>query len=82
MTEPNYWQRLSRKRMSRRALLGVGATTALGGAAALTVGCSGGSSSGPGITPDPNATPGPGGSITWGRPVSVGGIDPHVDLTG
>ncbi|MCI0814131.1 MAG: ABC transporter substrate-binding protein, partial [Chloroflexi bacterium] len=22
------------------------------------------------------------GSITWGRPVSVGGIDPHVDLTG
>ncbi|MCH8051824.1 MAG: ABC transporter substrate-binding protein [Chloroflexi bacterium] len=82
MAEPNYWQRLSRKRLSRRALLGVGATTALGGAAALAVGCSGGNGSSPGTTPDPNATPGPGGSITWGRPVSVGGIDPHVDLTG
>lgn len=68
--------------MSRRALLGAGATTALGGAAALAVGCSGGTSGGPNITPNPNATPGPGGSITWGRPVSVGGIDPHVDLTG
>ena len=68
--------------MSRRTILGVGATTALGGAAALTVGCNGGSSSGTGATPDPNATPGPGGSITWGRPVTVGGIDPHVDLTG
>ena len=64
MTEPNYWQRLSGKRMSRRALLGAGATTALGGAAALTVGCNGGSSSGPGITPNPNATPSSGGNIT------------------
>jgi len=68
--------------MSRRALLGAGATTALGGAAALAVGCSGGTSGGPRFTPNPNATPGPGGSITWGRPVSVGGVDPHVDLTG
>ena len=67
--------------MSRRALLGVGATTALGGAAALVVGC-GGAGSGPGVTPDPNRTPGPGGSITWGRAVLVLGIDPHVDLTG
>ncbi|HEY5639101.1 MAG TPA: ABC transporter substrate-binding protein, partial [Dehalococcoidia bacterium] len=82
MVEPNYWQRLSRKRMSRRALLGAGATTALGGAAALMVGCGGGAGSGPKITSDPNRTPGPGGSITWGRPVSVGGVDPHLDLTG
>ncbi len=82
MAEPNYWQRLSSKRLSRRALLGVGATTALGGAAALTVGCSGSTGGSPGITSNPSATPGPGGSITWGRPVSVGGIDPHVDLTG
>ncbi len=82
MAEPNYWQRLSSKRMSRRALLGAGATTALGGAAALVVGCGGGAGGGPGITPNPNATPGPGGSITWGLPLSIGGIDPHVDLTG
>ncbi len=82
MAELNYWQRMSRKRMSRRALLGAGATTALGGAAALVVGCSGGTGGGPNITPDPNRTPGPGGSITWGRPVSVGGVDPHLDLTG
>lgn len=83
MAELNYWQRLSRKRMSRRALLGAGATTALGGAAALVVGCGGGGGGGgPNITSDPNRTPGPGGSITWGRPVNVGGIDPHVDLTG
>ena len=81
MAEPNYWQRLSRKRLSRRALLGAGATTALGGAAALAVGCSGGTGGDPKVTSNPNATPGPGGSITWGRPVSVGGIDPHVDLT-
>ena len=82
MAELNYWQKLSRKRMSRRALLGTGATTALGGAAALVVGCGGGAGSGPQITSDPNRTPGPSGSITWGRPVNVGGIDPHVDLTG
>jgi len=81
MAELNYWQRLSRKRMSRRALLGTGATTALGGAAALVVGCGSGGG-GPEITSNPNATPGPGGSITWGRPVNVGGIDPHLDLTG
>ncbi len=68
--------------MSRRALIGVGATTALGGAAALAVGCGGGSGSSSRATPDPNRTPGPGGSITIGFPVSIGGIDPHVDLTG
>jgi peptide/nickel transport system substrate-binding protein len=69
--------------MSRRALLGAGATTALGGAAALMVGCGGGNGGGgPNITSDPNRTPGPGGRITWGRAVSVGGIDPHLDLTG
>jgi len=82
MQEPNYWQRLARKRVSRRTLLGAGTTTALGGAAALMVGCGGDSNGGPDITPDPNRTPGPGGSITWGRPVAVGGIDPHIDLTG
>jgi peptide/nickel transport system substrate-binding protein len=82
MQESNYWQRLARKRVSRRTLLGAGATTALGGAAALVAGCGGGESNGPNITSDPNRTPGPGGSLTWGRPVAVGGIDPHIDLTG
>jgi ABC-type transport system substrate-binding protein len=82
MQEPNYWQRLARKKVSRRALLSGGATTALGGAAALVVGCGGSGGSGPQITSDPNRTPGPGGSVTWGRPVSVGGVDPHLDLTG
>ncbi|MEX0683870.1 MAG: ABC transporter substrate-binding protein [Dehalococcoidia bacterium] len=82
MQEQNYWQRLARKKVSRRALLGTGATTALGGAAALVVGCGGSNGGGQKITSDPNRTPGPGGSVTWGRPVSVGGIDPHLDLTG
>ncbi len=82
MAELNYWQKLSRKRMSRRTLLGAGATTALGGAAALMVGCGGSGGGGPNITADPNRTPGPGGTVTWGRPVSVGGVDPHLDLTG
>lgn len=82
MEERNYWQRLARKKVSRRALLGGTATTAMGGAAALIVGCGGGSSGGPEITSDPNRTPGPGGSITWGRAVDVGGVDPHLDLTG
>jgi ABC-type transport system substrate-binding protein len=82
MEERNYWQRLAHKKVSRRTLLSGGATTALGGAAALMVGCGGSGSSGPDITSDPNRTPGPGGSVTWGRPVNVGGIDPHLDLTG
>lgn len=82
MRELNYWQRLNRKRMSRRSLLRGGATAGLGGAAAIIVGCGGGGSSGPEITSNPDRTPGPGGSVTWGRSVSVGGIDPHIDLTG
>ncbi|HUF52715.1 MAG TPA: ABC transporter substrate-binding protein [Dehalococcoidia bacterium] len=82
MEEKNYWQRLARKKVSRRTLLTGGATTALGGAAALMVGCNGGGGGEPVVTSDPNRTPGPGGSVTWGRPVAVGGVDPHLDLTG
>src|SRR3990172_12365123 len=87
MEGPNYWQRLQRKRLSRRTLLAAGATTAIGGAAALVVGCGGDDGNGTG-TPRPARPPGspgqpvPGGSVTIGRSLSALGIDPHVDLTG
>jgi len=89
MQESNYWKRLASKRVSRRTLLGAGATTALGGAAALVVGCGGGDDDGNGGTKTigPSRTPFTGdpkfgGSITWGRSLSALGIDPHIDLTG
>jgi ABC-type transport system substrate-binding protein len=87
MEESNYWQRLARRRVSRRALLGASATTALGGAAAMIVGCGGGGNnggtSGPTGTRRPTSSaPVSSGTITAGRPVTVLGIDPHVDLTG
>ena len=87
MEGPNYWQRLQRKRLSRRTLLAAGATTAIGGAAALVVGCGGDDGNGNG-TPRPTrpqGSPGqpvPGGSVTSGRSLSALGIDPHIDLTG
>jgi peptide/nickel transport system substrate-binding protein len=86
MEQPNYWKRLARRRISRRALLSATATTAIGGAAALVVGCNG-SNGGNGVTRPsrsigPVGSPRPGGSITWGRAVSVLGIDPHVDILG
>ncbi len=87
LEESNYWTRLNRRRISRRALLGAGATTALGAAAAAVVGCGGG---GDGGWPHTSATPFdgvegnpiPGGSVTYGRLLNVLGIDPHIDLTG
>ena len=94
MEESNYWTRLNRKRISRRALLSAGATTALGAAAAAVVGCGGGgngssngggsSDSGPGETSAPQVygPPVPGGTIIQGRLLNVLGIDPHIDLTG
>jgi len=88
MEEQNYWKRLSRKRFSRRAMLGTTATTALGGAAAFVVGCGGGDddNGGPNGSNGPTRTtpssPTPGGTITQGRLLSVLGIDPHIDLTG
>jgi peptide/nickel transport system substrate-binding protein len=78
--DSNYWQR----RISRRRLLaGVGAT-ALGTAAALTVGCGGDSksTSTAAATRRPAGSPVSGGSLTWGRDTTIGGIDPHIDLTG
>lgn len=87
MEESNYWTRLSRRRISRRTLLGASAVTALGGAAALVVGCgssnnSGASPTGPVRTRVTGGSPAPGGSITWGRAIASLGIDPHIDLTG
>jgi|FLYL01.1.fsa_nt_gi peptide/nickel transport system substrate-binding protein len=88
MEQPNYWQRLAQRRMTRRYLLGAAGTAALGGAAALVVGCGGGNNGNgngdgnPSETQDPNATPRPGGEITIGRLLNVLGIDPHIDLTG
>jgi len=87
MDQPSYWARLKGSRVSRRSLLGAGATSALGIATAAVVGCGGGAERGftrtdstpyAGIEGDPI----PGGSITFGRLLAVLGIDPHVDLTG
>lgn len=80
MEESNYWKRLSRRRVSRRAVLTAGATVALGGAAAMVVGCNSGTSSGPKRTPGPPRSPVAGGTITQGRLINSTGIDPHVDL--
>ena len=87
MEEPNYWSRLNRRRLSRRALLSAGGTTALGLAAAGVVGCGGGGNGGFNrTTATPfdgvEGNPIPGGSVTYGRLLSVLGIDPHIDLTG
>jgi peptide/nickel transport system substrate-binding protein len=92
MEESNYWTRLNRQRISRRALLSAGATTALGAAAAAVVGCGGGgngnggsgNNSGPAETSAPQVygPPVPGGTIIQGRLLNVLGIDPHIDLTG
>ena len=89
MEQSNYWQRLARKRLSRRRLLAAGGVTALGAGAAMIAGCGGGgdsSNGGPALkTPIPGASPGtpiPGGNATFGRLLNVLGIDPHIDLTG
>ena len=91
MEESNYWSRLNRKRLSRRSVLGAGATIALGAGAAAIVGCGGGNGNGNGGgnggtdgTPKPHVygPPVAGGSITQGRLLNVLGIDPHIDLTG
>ena len=86
MEQPNYWQRLARKRLSRRRLLAAGGVTALGAGAAMVVGCGGGSggSSVTLRTPDPAHPndPMPGGDVTFGRLLNVLGVDPHLDLTG
>ncbi len=86
MEQPNYWQRLARKRLTRRRLLAAGGATALGGAAALIVGCgssgNNGSSSAPARSRGPVGSPVAGGNVTFGRLLNVGGIDPHIDLTG
>jgi len=87
MAEPPYWDRFWRRRISRRALLGAGAVTALGAASGAIVGCGGGR---PPVTADVRAsacndaglTSTPGGSITAGRPINALGIDPHMDLLG
>ncbi len=90
MEESNYWTRLNRKRLSRRALLSASATTALGVGAAAVVGCGGGGNGNGNGNGGPSASSAPqvygppvqGGSITQGRLLNVLGIDPHIDLTG
>ncbi|MBI2912482.1 MAG: ABC transporter substrate-binding protein [Chloroflexi bacterium] len=89
MEESNYWKRLNRRRISRRALLGAGAATALGATAAALVGCGSGGddegTSGPATTggsPVGAGTPRAGGNLTWGAGVAVTGLDPHIDIFG
>lgn len=83
--ESNYWKRLLRRRLSRRAVLGVGAAAAL--SAAGLVGCQGNGGGGapratPGASPTGGEGPRFGDTLIQGRSVSVTGIDPHIDLTG
>lgn len=81
----SYWKRFSRRRLSRRALLGAGAAAVLGAGGALLAGCrSEGGSGGPTPAGSPVAagTPRPGGNLTIGAAVSFSGIDPHIDIYG
>ena len=48
MAESTYWNRFWRRRISRRAVLGAGAVTALGAASAAVLGCNGGGGNGNG----------------------------------
>jgi len=87
LTEPNYWTRLNRRRLSRRVFLSAGATLAAGTAAAAVVGCGGGGGTSwtrTAATPidGVDGNPIPGGRVTYGRLLNVLGIDPHIDLTG
>jgi peptide/nickel transport system substrate-binding protein len=88
MEQSNYWQRLARKRLTRRRLLAAGGVTALGAGAAMIAGCGGGGGDSNNITrktPVPGSSPGapiPGGNVVFGRLLNVLGIDPHLDLTG
>jgi len=89
MAESTYWNRFWRRRISRRALLGAGAVTALGAASAAVLGCNGGGNgggngngNGGNRTPAGKGTPVAGGNITTGRLIAALGIDPHIDLTG
>ncbi len=88
MAESKYWNRFWRRRISRRTLLGAGAVTVAGVAGAVVVGCNG-DDGGNGTqatprdgSPVPIGSPQPGGSVTQGRLIEAGGIDPHIDLTG
>src|SRR3990170_2672327 len=90
MAESTYWNRFWRRRISRRALLGAGAVTALGAASAAVLGCNSGGGNGNGNgngngtdnRPEAELTPVAGGNITQGRLINALGIDPHIDLTG
>src|SRR3990170_4890510 len=84
MAESTYWNRFWRRRISRRALLGAGAVTALGAASAAVLGCNsgGGNGNGNGNGPGGSGTPVAGGNVTQGRLLNALGIDPHIDLTG
>ena len=90
MAESTYWNRFWRRRISRRAVLGAGAVTALGAASAAVLGCNSGGGNGNGNgdgngvgnTPEALLTPVAGGNVTQGRLLNALGIDPHVDLTG
>src|SRR3990172_9520983 len=86
MAESTYWNRFWRRRISRRALLGAGAVTALGAASAAVLGCNSGggngNGNGNGDGPEGSGTPVAGGNVTQGRLLNALGIDPHADLTG
>src|SRR2546429_9830724 len=91
MEESNYWTRLNRKRIGRRALLSAGATTALGAAAAAVVGCGGGGNGNGGSSRDKrprgNSAPPsyrpplPRGTLLPGRLLQRPGHYSHIRLT-
>ncbi|MDP2949997.1 MAG: ABC transporter substrate-binding protein [Chloroflexota bacterium] len=82
MEPANYWQRLARRRMSRRRLLQAGAAAALGGVALAVVGCEGGKEGG-GPAPSPTLAAGEpkyGGVLRFGYGTDPVGLDPHQDI--
>ncbi len=80
MTAGNYWERLTRRKVSRRRVL-TGAATALGASALALVGCSGTEQAASvRWTPSPFDTPKPGGKPTFAIPLDPGSLDPQVNV--
>jgi len=80
MTSGSYWERVARRKVSRRRVL-TGAATALGASALALAGCSGGDEATSGSwTPSPFDTPQPGGKATFAIPLDPGSLDPQFNV--
>lgn len=87
MDAPNYWQDISRRRVSRRKALKAGATAGIGAAALGLLRCGGDDGDGggegtpTGPTPAADQTPVPGGKATFGLLTDPANIDPQLGIT-